>query len=197
MRKKLTRRKFLESSLRGSLMMGGGAMARFNPGTLEARPQKTKSRPSSTLDAGARETLRAAMDEIIPAMDGMPAASAVGSLEYLEGLFRQTPRLKQEFETGLSALDALSQKRFRKHFLKLSRAERVETLKELEKQPALNFFPALRDYVYEAYYTRPGVWKLIGYDFYPTNEAGPRMKPFDEAVLSEVRKKPKLYREVP
>ena len=55
---------------------------------------------------------------------------------------------------------------------------------------------ALRDLVYEAYYTQPRVWKLIGYEFNPTNEAGPHLKPFDESVLAQVKKMPRRYREV-
>ena len=42
---------------------------------------------------------------------------------------------------------------------------------------------------------QPQIWKLIGYEFYPTDHQGPHMKPFDESVLAEVMKKPKFYRE--
>jgi hypothetical protein len=66
----------------------------------------------------------------------------------------------------------------------------------LEKRTAPKCFSTLRDSVYEAYYIQPQVWKLIDYEFYPTDQPGPRMKPFDEAVLAQVRKLPKLYREV-
>jgi hypothetical protein len=57
-------------------------------------------------------------------------------------------------------------------------------------------FKVLRDFTYEAYYLQPKVWKLIGYEFHPTNERGPSMKPFDESALGEVRKRPRYYREV-
>jgi hypothetical protein len=71
----------------------------------------------------------------------------------------------------------------------------VDALKRLERRPPAELFATLRDFTYEAYYTRPKVWKLIGYEFYPTNQSGPRMEPFDEAVLAQVRKMPRLYRE--
>lgn len=78
----------------------------------------------------------------------------------------------------------------------LPRAERIEALKEFERLDTQKLFSSLRDYVYEAYYTQPRVWKLIGYEFYATNKSGPPMKAFDESPLAQVRKKPKLYKEV-
>ncbi len=215
MKKKWSRRRFLEAGLRGSIVVGGGAVAEFaaayrtssvaaatlvqgKPGraTDGAAPPKSKPSPPG-FDPHARDTVRAAMDEIVPATDGMPAASEVGGVEYLERLVGQTSELKRGFEKGLAALEEVSLKRFKKDFLSLRRSERVEALAELEKQAAPDFFVTLRDHVYEAYYTQPQVWKLVGYEFHPADQSGPRMKPFDEAVLAEVRKKPKFYREVP
>src|SRR5262249_11433327 len=81
-----------------------------------------------------------------------------------------------------------------KAFQHLHADKQVATLKLAEKQePAL--FGKFRDYVYESYYTQPQVWKLIGYQLYPTDHAGPHMKPFDEAILEQVRSKPRFYRD--
>lgn len=137
------------------------------------------------------------MDEIIPASDGMPAASQAGCVEYLDRLVRRSATIKEELRRSLAALEAASAERFRRSFLRLSRRQRVEVLTALETRAAPDSFDVLRDYIYEAYYTRPRVWKLIGYEFYPTNESGPGMKPFDEAVLAQVRNKPTFYRKVP
>jgi hypothetical protein len=192
MKKKWTRRKFLETGLISSVVMSGGVA------TGVTRPTTTpKETPSALgLERRQRELLRAAMDEIIPAGDGMPAASAVGGLEYLDRLARKAPETRKELGNSLAALEEISRKQLKNDFLSLSRAERVEVLTQLEKQAPSALFVKLRDYVYEAYYTQPKVWKLIGYEFYPTDQHGPHMKPFDEAVLVEVRKKPKFYREV-
>lgn len=195
MKKKLTRRKFLETSLTGSLLIGGRSGTSLSLPVGRASQIRTSSTPA--FDPHQREVLRAAIDEIIPASDGMPAASEVGGVEYLNRLAGQNPELKGEFQNGLARLEELSRKRFRRTFLQLSREERVRSLHELEKQPAPNFFFTLRDLVYEAYYTNPQVWKLIGYEFHATNDSGPKMKPFDEALLAGVRKRPRFYREVP
>jgi len=200
MRKKFTRRKFLKNSLRSSLVAGSGALAALGASKRgEAVQASAGTREEKGLSAGfgatESETLRVAIDEIIPATDGMPAASEAGGVEYLDRLVRSEPEIRRGFERGLLLIDSASRRLFNQDFAGLSRPRRVKVLAALEKD-APEVFSTLRDSVYEAYYTSPEVWKLIGYEFHPTIQAGPRMKPFDETVLAQVRKKPRLYREV-
>jgi hypothetical protein len=143
-----------------------------------------------------RETLSAAMDEIIPAASGMPAASQAGGLDYLERVVPTIQGLAEQFRGGLVKLDEESARRSGQPFVKLARPERVAVLEGLERGADSAFFRTLRDFVYEAYYTRPEVWQRIGYESHLTDHPGPRMKPFDETVLAQVRKRGKLYREV-
>ena len=181
-----TRRRFLSTTVAGSLAVGA---AHAKGGRVSLRPA------SAGLDPRLRKSLRAIMDEIIPAGDGMPAASQAGGLEYLERVSRQEPQIGADLEQALHALERLTESRFHAGLASVTTSQRVEILTALETQSS-EVFARLRDHVYEAYYTQPKIWKLIGYDFYPTNESGPRMKPFDESVLSNVRKMPRLYREV-
>jgi hypothetical protein len=125
----------------------------------------------------------------------MPAASEMGGVDYLEGLARQLPDFRRDLAKALTMLEEISQKLVGKSFSSLSSPERVEVLEQLERRAAPKIFASLRDSVYEAYYTNPRVWKLIGYEFYATNQPGPPMKPFDETMLAEVRRRPRLYRE--
>ena len=156
-----------------------------------------------------RENLRAAADEIIPAVDGMPAASQVGAVHYIEIVLAKVADLKKQVHAALTELETRAQSHSKKSFAKLSPADRVEVIRAFEtpsKQSgstgtlyaaaAPDLFVTLRDLVYEGYYTSPKVWPLIGYKLYPTNDAGPDMKPFDESILAEIRKRPKNYREV-
>ena len=57
------------------------------------------------------------------------------------------------------------------------------------------FVAALRDAVYEAYYSNREVWKRIGYRF----RSGPRrtapLEPFDPQRVARVRGMGRLYRE--
>ena len=193
MKHRLTRRRFLKSGLTSSLAIRAGAATAMSGAGL-CETQK-KAPPAASVRPRQDRLLQAVMDEIIPAGDGMPAASEVGSADYLEKLSQKMPDLKTTLDEGLKNLQELSRRSFSGDFLNLSKAKRVEALKEWEKKGVEGFFPTLRDYIYEAYYTQPQVWRLIGYDFYPAKGQRPAMKAFDAAALKEVRKKPKFYRE--
>lgn len=129
------------------------------------------------LASADRRRLRAAVDIIIPAEGRMPSASAVGGVAYLEGMAARDAAFRTLLLDGLRALDARS-------------------MAQLEKADApAGFVPALRDAVYEAYYSSPAVWKLIGYRF----RSGPRrtatLDPFDPQKVARVRGMGRLYRE--
>jgi hypothetical protein len=94
----------------------------------------------------------------------------------------------------LAVVEAFSERSFRKRFSQLSRDDQISVLKEVESA-ANRVFDNLRAYVYESYYTQPQVWKLIGYELYPTDHTGPHLPPFDESLLADVRNMHKLYRD--
>ena len=194
MRKKWTRRTFLGASVASAIVRGGGGTKGLAAGPGGSRAQERS--PAPVFDSRQRELLRAAIDEVIPAGEGMPSASEAGGVEYLERGARSEAEIREPLRNSLARLDALARTRFNQPFTQLARADRVAALQALEME-APGLFEPLRDCVYESYYTQPAVWKLIGYEFYPTNGAGPRMKPFDEAALAQVRKRPKFYREAP
>jgi len=184
---KFTRRRFLETAFAAPAVMGVAA---------EVKESQALPKPvPAALGLGQRASLRAAMNGIIPAGDGMPAASDAGGFEYLEALCLRESEIRADLQQALDALARLRESRFHTAFASLSPAQRVEILTALEAQSP-EVFAKLRDLVYESYYTQPSIWKLIGYEFHPTNMPGPQMKPFDDSVLAKVRKMPKLYREV-
>jgi hypothetical protein len=184
-----TRRKFLAASAAAPIV---GPVAPELVTIVEAAPEETRS--SSALSEQERNALHAAMDEIIPAGDDMPAASEAGGLQYLKRLAAEDADVAADIRRSLAALDKCSERLFEKAFDLVAREARISALGRLETTAPIEF-TRLRDYIYEAYYTQPRVWKLIGYEFYPTDHPGPHMKPFDESILDEVRKRPKLYRE--
>ncbi len=169
-----TRRNFLGAS---------AAAAPFLVTSIEAAP-RTESKHAN---------LRAVMDEIIPAGNGMPAASEVGGVGYIEKLMIDEPAMGRVIEECLRILNGNASSP--DAFSKLPAADRIAALKDLERTSAAHF-ALLRDSVYEAYYTRPQVWKLIGYELFPTDHPGPYMKPFDKSAIEVVSKKPRYYREV-
>jgi Gluconate 2-dehydrogenase subunit 3 len=192
---KWTRRKFLKAGLAGSVFIGREISERESARPVVPEPANRET--SNTFGPRERDALRASMDQIIPRGEGMPAASEAGGVDYLERLAEEDEEVSRRLRLSLEAVDNFSRSRFGKEFPSLTDHQQVETLKELEKsEHTAASFCDLRDYVYEAYYTQPEVWKLLGYDFHVTNEGGPAMKPFDENALAQVRQKPKYYREV-
>jgi hypothetical protein len=174
---KRTRREFLAA--------GGGTTA------LVTSIQPVQA---GAFSAEEHATLTAAMDEIIPAADGMPSATQAGALEYLERVAPSLPGVLDQFRRGLAGLEAQARKLSGQSFAKLTHDARVDVLRALERDGEL--FSTLRDFTYEAYYTRPKVWQRLGYELHPTDHQGPHMKPFDESVLAAVLQRGKFYREV-
>lgn len=133
-----------------------------------------------------RKTLSAAVDCIIPAGDSMPSASAAGAVGYLERLAAREAELAQQFGRALAALGA--------GFSGFSETQQVDAMRTLERTD-LPAFAALRDAVYEAYYTNPAIWPRLGYTF----RKGPRktaaLDPFDPGQLTRVQQLPKMYRD--
>ena len=66
---------------------------------------------------------------------------------------------------------------------------------ETTNTPA-NFFGTLRDLVYEAYYTQPGVQKLVRYNFRSGRRRTAPVAPFDEQLVARVRQQKPIYRQV-
>jgi hypothetical protein len=134
------------------------------------------------------------MDLMIPETDGMPCASQAGGLTYLDGLMQRDKAAAIDIDKALAVAEAFSERSFQKPFDELGTQDQIAVLRQMESE-ANGVFDLLRAYVYESYYTQPAIWKLIGYELYPTDHTGPHMKPFDESLLANVRKFPKLYRD--
>jgi hypothetical protein len=182
---KWTRRKFIDSGFAGTAAASG----------LISADEIARAARGPKLSAADEAVLKTASDEIIPAGDGMPSTSEVGGVEYLATLMHEAPDgIGKEIREALTALNDLSKQRAGASFDRLEADDRVSVLKSLESSSP-HRFTMLRDSVYEAYYTNPKVWHLIGYELFPTDHAGPQMKPFDEKILSTVRHKAKYYRE--
>jgi hypothetical protein len=150
---------------------------------------------AQAITQNARSTLQTVMDLLIPASDGMPSATEAGGLVYLERLMQHDKDAADDITKALTVADAFSEREFQKSFGDLDKHDQMAVLKEMENS-ALGVFDSLRAYVYESYYEQPAIWKLIGYELYPTDHAGPHLAPFDDSLVANVRKMPKLYRDV-
>jgi hypothetical protein len=181
MDRKWTRRRLFRAAA-GTLAASTGAAV--------ASAAERKPGPSSLFRRGTRETLRAAMDDLIPASDGMPAASDAGVMSYLETLCRREPSARRDLTR---AADALAKTIRPRRFASLEATERARALAALENgDPGI--FAAFRDLVYEGYYTNPDVWRRIGFVFYGPERFGPGVGEFDDTALARVRTRLSFYR---
>ena len=178
-----SRRHFSKAVISAQLLLASGAF------TLPLACAKTKnSETDSVLDNSQQETLKLAMDEIIPANNKMPSASEAGGVTYILGIVAELPDLLPLFEAVIGQIDDMSND----NFSKISSEIRVTILKTLEDtKPEL--FKVLKDFTYESYYTNETVFKLIGYELHPTGTMGPKMEPFDDSLLDRVKNLPPMY----
>lgn len=134
--------------------------------------------------------LTTAMDQIIPAVDGMPSASQAGGLQYLRSLGWQFPEIRDNIGRILNTLEEMSESNFHRTFPELGSGQHIHVLRTMEKtEPAT--FSTLMGYVYEAYYTNPRVLGLISC----TPLSAPATQ--DEDFLAPVKRLSHLYREAP
>ncbi|WP_242158548.1 hypothetical protein [Aestuariivivens sediminis] len=121
----------------------------------------------------------------------MPSASQVGGVAYIMTLIEELPELAPLFEGLIARIDEAS----RYQFSKMGSPERVTVLKALEEQHP-DVFKVLKDFTYESYYTNESVFPLIGYEPHPTGSTGPKMEPFDDALLDRVKQSAPFYTKI-
>jgi hypothetical protein len=152
---------------------------------------------SPSLGPAERRTLRVAADVIIPALGRLPAAWVVGAHRYGVRIAEADPRIAALLFDGLRAIEAQSATTHGVRFDRMGTDPQVELLAALEKSDApAGFFVALRDLVYEAYYTQPRIQRLLGYNFRSGRRRTAPVESFDEQHVARVRQMKPLYRQV-
>lgn len=140
--------------------------------------------------------LRAAVDEILPAEGALPSANGAGALAYFERRRTQDTAFAQALDGMLDSLDRLCRETASIGFGAATPEQRVSALRAFETaQPQP--FAELRDATYEAYYTNPEVWRLIGYDFRSSPQPTAPLEAFDESSLLRVRGMTPFFRKAP
>jgi hypothetical protein len=158
---------------------------------LELLDQQAASTSSGTFGSSELPPLRAVLDLIIPAEDGLPAVTTVSSIEYLQSVGREQQSIQEEIRDFLVELNRASQGMFRTAFEDSPEEFRIQTLRELEKR-APKLLRSFVSYVYEAYYTQPRVQSLI----VCKSKTNATISKEDEKLLLQVRKMERVYRGV-
>jgi Gluconate 2-dehydrogenase subunit 3 len=192
MPQRITRRRFVGTSLGLAVV---SPVIHLQP--IDAAPLESAARQTTRFPAAERGMLRAVIDVIIPADGRMPPASAVGGLAYAERVTAADRKTRDLLMSGLRALDAHTRKTTGVAVAASGAEQQAAALAHLEKSDAPpGFVAALRDVVYEAYYTQPQVWKLLGYTFRRSGRRTARLEPFDERRVARVREVAPFYRQI-
>lgn len=182
-----SRRQFSKAIISAQVLLASGALT-F---PIACKTDK-KTQQNALLLESELETLKYAMDEIIPKSIKMPSASEVGGIDYILNILDELPDLLPVFQSTVSNLENISLAKSNKAFSEIEKDNRVAVLKYLEKDSP-DLFGVLRNFTYESYYTSPKVYELIGYEPHPTGTMGPKMEPFDEKLLDRVKTMSPMY----
>lgn len=187
---KWSRRRFTKAIISAQALMASGALM------LPLACVESKNIENDfSLDNSQQETLKYAMDEIIPANEKMPSASKTGSVNYVLNILKELPELAPLFLGITDKIEALSWQKSNSSFSKLNKEKRINVLTSIE-QTEPDLFKVLKDFTYESYYTSKEVYELISYEPHPTGTSGPKMEPFDDKLLDRVKNSPSLYTKI-
>ena len=135
------------------------------------------------------------INRIIPAEDGMPGAGDLGLTSEIDLAVGDLAPLKRLFLAGLAQIEIEAHRSNGKGFNELSPEKQDRLLKAVEGEYP-EFFQVLVQQTYNSYYTNPTILPLIGYEVRPPQPQGYPMKPFDDSLLDNVRKRAPMYRQV-
>ena len=152
--------------------------------------------PGLEIDAGrlkqeigpGRDSMAAAMDRLIPAVDNLAAAGAMGLLPMVDSMAASQTAYQgslARFEAALSRVDG---------FQSLSAQAQDAAISGIESAIPADFAAVLQ-LVYIAYYSHPEVAARIGWRSGPLQPLGFELPPFDEASLQIVRRRKPFWRQ--
>ena len=190
MNNKWSRRRFTRAVISAQALIASGALT-IPLACVETERKKGQSQ----LNSSQQEILKLAMDEIIPANEKMPSASAIGSVAYVLNIIKELPDLLPLFQSLTDKIEIKSLEHLNSSFSDLNREERIAILSNFEAtEPEL--FKVLKDFTYESYYTSEKIYDVITYEPHPTGSKGPTMEPFDEKLLERVKNTPPSYTKI-
>ena len=161
-------------------------------------------RGGEILTAEQLALLAAIQNRLIPALDEMPSAGDAGCPNTIDRFLSERAALRRPVLAALHAIEAAAGERPQASaeddaastyvaFLALSETERDEVLRAVELAHE-DLFYTLLDQTYTAYYTNPAVLLILGWNP-PQPEGFPTPPPFDEALLSNVKQRGKIWRD--
>lgn len=144
--------------------------------------------PTRSLTEAERAVLRAVMDRLVPPIDELPGAGAMGLAPEVETMAGQHAAFHRALVGLLDGLAA-------EGFAALPGPGQDGAIAAFENaQPTM--FNTLLEAVYLAYYGDERVHRRIGWRTGPLQPLGFDLPPFDEAILDKTRRRSPFWRPV-
>lgn len=141
-----------------------------------------------TLDINT-DLMSAALDRVIPPVDDLPGAGDMGLAEEVIKRCRADTRFSDALDAVIGALPPSD------GFVGLDGDEQDGALRAVESSHP-DAFGLWLDVVYTIYYMQPQVHARLSWHGRSPQPDGNEMPPWDESVLSEIRKREPLWRKV-
>ena len=137
--------------------------------------------------------MQSVMDRLIPAINELPGAGAMGLFTEVERMAGQHDRYGQALMHFLEALADTLPVESNGGFPTLDGEAQDQLLRKVENALPEDFATVL-EIVYLAYYSAPQVHARIGWRSGPLQPAGFSLPPFDESILDTARKREPFWR---
>ena len=145
--------------------------------------------------ASQNHLIRAVLNRLVPAGDGLPAAGELDLVDHLDRAACSTTGTRRMFVDGIRRIAVESERRHAKAFEDLAAGEQDAVLRHVERGHRV-FFDALVSHVYQAYYSHPVVVRLLGLEVRPPQPHGHALPPFDAATTQAMSRRAALYRKI-
>jgi hypothetical protein len=142
------------------------------------------------------QLLALVLDEVIPPADDgrLPGAGTLGAGAIIQHAAAGDPNLGSLLAQGFVSLEEIARRRHPGGFAALSRAGRVEALRELETTSPM-LLPTLLTLACVGYYSNEQVLTVLNGNARPPHPRGYDLEPDDLSLLAPVRSRGKIYRE--
>ncbi len=117
------------------------------------------------------ETVAVLCDLILPATDTAGSASDAHVPAFIDFMVKDAPSWQDDFQIGITWLDAYSKQKFGYDFVLLTRDQQMEIIEEIAypdkatevTQPGVDFYREIRNITLTGYYTTQMGWDDLGY----------------------------------
>ena len=140
------------------------------------------------------QTVTTALNRIIPAEGGMPAAGDLGVAGFIESVAQVDPSKTRLFTQGVAFIELTCGRLIGKGFAQATGEEQDQTLQSVESSdPA--FFDELVRQTYNGYYTNPKIFEALGHSIaQPDINGQPEL--LDESLLEKQRQRAPFWTKV-